>query len=288
MSLAALGNLGQFAGGIGSLAAGLGGFGGGGDKDPTNKIPQGIIGVTPGRLRKIQRKGKNFDFLLTGQGGIPTTEGFNVFQNINPGEPTEVILRRLNSFGNQAFDSSFGTALDVLRRVRGEATDASRGLAAVRSQTIRDAAQRSISNLRDNLSRRRVQGSSFAGDALSRAELEAGRAIAEQDALGVLQQLDVERQIVLEEANVASQALQREFKELEAFLNVAGINTAGFSAAAQVGAQLQAQSFSDAVGNSVGGATLLADALGKTFGQTGGINSSGATNDAFARFGVLS
>lgn len=90
------------------------------------------------------------------------------------------------------------------------------GLRSVRLNQINDAARRSIGNLRENLQRRRVIGSSFGQDALARAELEAGRERSRAEAQTFLEGI----QFIEQESNLRRQAVDAQLSDLNAAADI--------------------------------------------------------------------
>lgn len=112
----------------------------------------------------------------------------------------------------EGIGEQFLSEADAIRTLGGEGVE---GLRALRLKEAEDARIRAIGNLKENLSKRRVLGSSFAQDAVSRAEIEAGRErerIQAQSALASLELKERERgrrrqaiQVQLEDLNLAAE-----------------------------------------------------------------------------------
>lgn len=110
-------------------------------------------------------------------------------------------------------------------------------LRQVRLNQIDDAARRAIGNLRDNLQRRRVFGSSFANDALARAELEAGRQRAAAEAQTFQDAITLDQQ----ESDLRRRAIVAQLSDLDAAANI-GLELSGrASTVLQQNAALRAQ-----------------------------------------------
>ncbi|MGI9491273.1 MAG: hypothetical protein ACR2QF_02485, partial [Geminicoccaceae bacterium] len=140
-------------------------------------------------------------------------------------------------------------------------------LRQARLAQVRNARDRSIGNLRDNLRRRRVLGSSFAEDALIRAEREFDEAGAAQEAQSFLEELDATQQLIGFESNQLFNALNRELAELGVVANFATATADLFSRNAQFESQLAAEEaaatgsfFGNIAGLLLGGGTTLATA----------------------------
>ncbi len=134
----------------------------------------------------------------------------------------------------------------LLRGLRGQVTDAVSGLKATRLAEIDNARKASVSNLRDNLARRRILGSSFAEDALTRSELEFGQARDKVAAESFLQELDLKNELINQEfdARRTAFATRLDNLNLEADLaaNLSSQAAQILSNNAQLKAQLLAQS----------------------------------------------
>lgn len=113
-----------------------------------------------------------------------------------------------------------------------------------RLDAISSARERAIGNLRDNLSRRRVMGSSFAQDALTRAELEFSKEEERARSESFLQELDMTRQLIQERSSalLSSFATALEQSNFESTLaaNYANGTNAILSQNAALMAQIQA------------------------------------------------
>ena len=124
--------------------------------------------------------------------------------------------------------------------------------------------RRAIGDLRENLARRRVAGSSFASDAISRARAEFGQQRAEFEAETMLRELAETERLITARTQELQAAAARELDqanfEVQAAANFAnGVNVVASNNAATL-AQLQAQSAQGAGAglapfvNAVGGA----------------------------------
>lgn len=114
-------------------------------------------------------------------------------------------------------------------------------LRRVRLQEIESARQASISNLRDNLARRRVLGSSFGEDAIARQELEFGQAKEKVAAESFLQELDLTNQLIGQEFDQARSSFITKLGELNIQAELGANLGAQATGTLQASAQLQAQ-----------------------------------------------
>lgn len=107
-------------------------------------------------------------------------------------------------------------------------------------EAIGTRARRSIGNLRENLARRRVLGSSFAEDAVTRAEREFAQEESEFAAATTLQELDVFTQLTQQITEQQVAAVERQIQELNLQLDV-GLQLAGQATQSLTAASLQQQ-----------------------------------------------
>ena len=164
-------------------------------------------------------------------GGLTLTGGSNNLA-IAPGESrTTAVGRSANILGRRA---------DELAAVRGRVRPGFGELTTARLDEIENARRRSIGNLRENLARRRLAGSSFANDALVRAEREFGQAAAEARATSLLQELDVTTQLINQEFTARQAAVERTIQELDFQAQIGTQILSGVSAELGASARLEA------------------------------------------------
>ncbi len=136
---------------------------------------------------------------------------------------------------------------------------------------IENARSNAIGNLRENLQRRRVLGSSFAQDAASRTEAEFAQEKAKTEAQSYLQELEATNQLIQQEFTARRGVFQTGLDEMNLEANLAaglaGKATDVLGKNAQVEAMLKAQEQQGA-GKLVGTLTQpFADAAGKGAGK---------------------
>lgn len=107
-------------------------------------------------------------------------------------------------------------------------------------EAIGTRARSSIGNLRESLARRRVLGSSFAGDAIQRAEREFAQEESEFAAATTLQELDVFTQLTQQITTQQVAAVERQITELNLQLDV-GLQLAGAATQSLTAASIQQQ-----------------------------------------------
>ena len=146
----------------------------------------------------------------------------------------------------QGVADQFGQQADFLGGLRTAVAPGMSALRDARLQEIDNARTAAIGNLRDNMARRRVLGSSFGQDALARTEIEAGQARDKVQADTFLQELELTNQIADQEFQARRSAFQTGLDELNLQADIATKLTAGASqqlgANARLEAQLNAQS----------------------------------------------
>lgn len=142
--------------------------------------------------------------------------------------------------------NTFDTQADLTAGLRAKVAPGMSELRAVRLQEIENARSRAVGDLRENLSRRRVLGSSFGADALARAENEFGAEKAKASAESFLQEMDLTNKFIQEEYQQRRAGFQTSLGELNLQAEVAtkltGLASQHLAAAANLDAQLAAQS----------------------------------------------
>jgi hypothetical protein len=200
---------------------------GGDDKSPTENL-------------------KNFKPTGINAGGLSSSlEGDNLA--ITPSADRLGLVNRLAlGFGSEAdaLSGLRGTVAPGASRIR----SAFEQLGSTRLQQIEDARKAAIGNLRENMARRRVQGSSFGQDALTRAEIEFARAkeqasaeTATQTAQTYLQELEATNQLIQQEFAARRGQFETGLNELNLQADVATKLAAGASQQLGANARLEAE-----------------------------------------------
>jgi hypothetical protein len=145
---------------------------------------------------------------------------------------------RLGLVSNLA--GGFGGEADALARLRSRIQPGFSDLRASRLKEIEDARTAAIGNLRENMARRRVQGSSFGQDALARAELEFGQAREKTAAESMLQELEASNQLIQQEFAARRGQFETGLNDLNLQADVATKLAAG--ATQQLGANARLES----------------------------------------------
>lgn len=136
---------------------------------------------------------------------------------------------------------TFGEQADLLAGQRALVAPGVSDLRASRLANVENARTRAIGNLRQNLQRRRVLGSSFGRDALTRAEAEFSQERDRVEAESALQELQLTNQLINQEFQARAQSFQTRLDELNVQADLAeGIRQSVASDLNQ-NAQLQAR-----------------------------------------------
>lgn len=189
---------------------------------------------------------------------------------------------RWNLVGN--ISKTFPKQAAEVARLRGLVAPGVSALRQSRLGEVEDSRSRAIGNLRENLQRRRVLGSSFGQDTISRAEAEFARERERVAAESSLQELELTHAFIAEEFNLRRGEFQTSLDELNLQADLAaklsGQATAQLGAMAQIRAQIAANE-----------AQLSGAAFGKTFQPVfdeigkavGGTPSAVSSNSSIAR-----
>ena len=171
--------------------------------------------------------------------------------------------------------NTFDTQADMTAGLRAKVAPGMSDLRAARLQEIEMARSKAVGDLRENLSRRRVLGSSFASDALSRAEAEFGAQKSKAAAETFLQEMDLTNKLIQEEYSQRRAGFQTSLGELnlqaETATKLTGLASQHLAAAANLDAQLAAQSaagFGRFFGDTF--AKPISNAVSGWFGGSGG------------------
>lgn len=170
--------------------------------------------------------------------------------------------------------STFGDQANYLKNLLPQVAPGVSGLRDAQLGQIENARQASLSNLKDNLARRRVLGSSFGQDAVSRTNAEFGQQKALTAGNSFLQELDLTNQLTTQRFAALRSQSQTALDEmnLEAGISskMASDTTAQLGANARLEATLNAQQaqglgkFFGPLANSVG------TSAGNFFNSSGG------------------
>jgi len=161
-----------------------------------------------------------------------------------------------------------GDQADALAGLRARLAPGMSDLRTSRLAEVENARQSAIGNLRENMARRRVLGSSFGQDALTRAESEFGQQKDKVAAETFLQEVEGTHQLINQEFEARRGAFQAGLDELNLQADIGSKLAA--AATAQMGANARLES-ELRVKAAAGGAELQSreqQAAGKFFGQT--------------------
>lgn len=137
-------------------------------------------------------------------GGDISTAGGVI--SLTPSTARDVSVRGITEAG-------FGAARDI-RGLRQRVAPGFGELTRSRLAAVEAARSRGIGNLRENLARRRVRGSSFGEGALISAEREFGEAEAQVRAQSVLEELDLTSRLIGEETEFQTKGLLDQLTQL--------------------------------------------------------------------------
>lgn len=174
---------------------------------------------------RLGQQASNVKPININAGGLSTNLNGNNLSVTSSGSRNNLVNNISGQYGDYA---------SLLQGLRNQVTDPINGLQAVRLAQNENARKQAIGNLRDNLARRRVLGSSFAQDALTRSNLEFAQNADQIKNASYLQSLDAQQQL----ANQEYQARVNQFNTKLNELNLQG--TLGQNLAQQ-GNQLAAQ-----------------------------------------------
>ncbi len=162
---------------------------------------------------------------------------------------------RQNFVGGLA--STFPEQAGQIGDLRSQVTPGFGRLTQARLGQVERGRTKAIGNLRENLQRRRVLGSSFAGDALSRAEAGFAEQAEQVAAESFLQELDLNQQLLQQEFTARRGEFQTQLDELNLQVDVATRLASG--ATQQLGANARLKAELDA---------KASEGAGRFFGQT--------------------
>lgn len=193
--------------------------------------------------------------LLGGRGG-----GGDSLSNFSPtGIDAGGLSSRIDGFGNMqvapdsarlaqvgGVSNTFGQQADALGALLPRVAPGISDLRSARLSKIENARRSSVGNLRDNLARRRVLGSSFAQDAITRADSEFAAQSERAAAESFLQEMEMTTQLMQQQFMARRGQFQTNLDEMNLEANIAltlaGKATEVLAKGAQVEAMLNAQS----------------------------------------------
>jgi hypothetical protein len=144
-----------------------------------------------------------------------STPAFNLSSLVDPTTgAVSTSFERRGSAAQLAQAERFPRVLGDIDRLRGLVTPGFSQMREGRLRQVESARSRAIGSLRENLSRRRVLGSSFGEDALARVEAEFGEIKSRQEAQSFLEEMATTTQLIQIETEQINTVLGREFQEL--------------------------------------------------------------------------
>ena len=145
-----------------------------------------------------------------------TSTGFRFGTQLDSeGRGVNSFLQRTGSEAQTQFDNRFGRGLSDLDSLRSEVRPGFGRFTDAGVRSIRNARRSALGNIRDQLSRRRVLGSSFGQDTVARANREFGEAEDKVRAQSIIQEIATSSQLLKQESEQIFQGVQRELAELQ-------------------------------------------------------------------------
>lgn len=194
-------------------------------------------------------------------GGINAQPGANGNYNVTPTDA------RLGTVGG--IQSTFNQQAGDIANLRNQFAPGFSALRQAQIATLNNSRTAALGNLRDNLARRRVLGSSFAQDSLARADQEYQTTAANVQAQTYLQELQASQQLIQQQYTAARGSFQTGLDEMNLEAGLAASLSTKASDALNSAATTQAQLDLQA---STTNAKMSADAsagAGKFFGSIG-------------------
>jgi len=118
------------------------------------------------------------------------------------------------------FESLYDRAIGDTEQLIGQVEPGVGGLTESRLEQIEDSRQRAVGNLRENMNRRRLLGSSFASDALTRRNMEFARQKEQAQAESFLKEMDLtnrlQQQRLAQEEAAANKAVENFVQGIQA------------------------------------------------------------------------
>lgn len=190
---------------------------------------------------------------------------------------------------NQLY-GGYNDAATAFGNLRSQWTPGESALRAAQLQSIENARQANISDLRQNLAKRAVLGSSFAQDAQTRANLDYENQKNNVISQTYLQELDAQHQLIGDQYTAAANAVSSKINELNLEGNLGTQLTSQAQDALKSYAQLQAQLATDAAQLKVTGATnagqILTNNKTSLAGTQANLSADQAKLDAQAQQGA--
>lgn len=195
-------------------------------------ITGGLSSVFGGNKKSATSGLQSFGPAGFNAGGLSASFGNNAF-NVTP------TADRLAAIGNVA--GALGAQADEIGSLRPTLAPGISGLRAARLAEIENARAASVSNLRDNLQRRRVLGSSFGEDALTRANAEFAQQRERVAGESFLQEFEGTVNLINQEFTARRAQFQTFLDELNLEANVAASLSGKATEVLQKNAAVEAQ-----------------------------------------------
>ena len=209
--------------------------------------------------------------------GIPTGAGLGATRVGTPGYQLQKLaggsVELSRSPEMQGLLSQQTGIFNTIGDLRSQVTPGFGRLTEALVKGIRNAATESIGNLREQFAKRRVQGASFAEDAIGRQELMFGEAESAVRAKGFLEELQLTTDLLDKQHSILSQQIDLNFKELGLAQGTAASLQSLIASANDIDKHLAAKSAAayGAFGAQIGGA------IGGGFGSGSSLYGGGAS-----------
>jgi len=192
-----------------------------------------ISGIMSKRANKgLSGAAKDFkpvNFQGGGLGGTFKNNQFNVAANENRQGVTNVL------------GGTFGAQGQALGGLRSRIAPGFSNLRRVRLRDLENRRRRALGDIRENLQKRRVLGSSFGSDALARADAEFAQSADRINAESELQEIGTSQELIGQEFAAKTQAVQTALDELNIQADMAAKLSSQASGVLQQNAQLKEQ-----------------------------------------------
>lgn len=168
-------------------------------------------------------------------------------------ERSPLLNQTLNSLG-----STFNRQFQELGSIRGQLAPGFGALTQAAVSNLENRRRSAIGNLRENLQRRRVLGSSFASDALARTEAEFAQKESEIRSQARLQEIEANVNLINQQAQAQAAQFSTFLSQFNLEAQLAAQMSSGVSSIMAANAQAQASNIASAQGAQAGAIGSLA------------------------------
>lgn len=207
-----------------------------------------------------------------GSPGIPALKVDTGNFRLQSFDSGDITLERLGSIGQGLTATEIPRLFGDLKTLQGELRPGFGLFTDAAVQAVNNARQRTIGNLRADLARRRVLGSSFGQNTLAQAEAEFGQKEAEVRAQSLLAEIQATQNVIKTQFDAIQTQVTNELAELGLSGNFASALARGMQAAQSVFLQAKAN---EVMARRAGSAKFWGDIGGDIFGS-GSLFSGGS------------